>query len=125
MRCTSAPRSVARFVALVAAFAAAGASAQDAARGRELYESRCGGCHSIEANRVGPMHRGVVGRRAGSVPDFGYSSALKSSAVVWSEATLDRWLADPEKTIPGQAMGYSVADPGDRKDLIAFLKSVP
>ncbi len=121
MRCISAHS----LPVLALALASAGAGAQDAARGRELYEARCGGCHSVEANRVGPMHRGVVGRKAGGVADFGYSSALKGSAVVWSEATLDRWLADPEKTIPGQAMGFSVADAQDRKDLIAFLKSVP
>jgi cytochrome c len=109
---------------LVAALAATSAFAQDAARGQELYEARCSGCHSVEANRVGPMHRGVFGRKAGGVSDFGYSAALRRSAIVWNEDMLDRWLANPEKTIPGQAMGFSVADSRDRKDLIAFLKSV-
>jgi cytochrome c len=124
MRCTSA-RKAALAIALGAACVPLPGAAQDAARGHELYEARCGGCHSVDANRVGPKHRGVLGRQAGGVADFGYSSALKRSAVVWSEESLDRWLADPEKTIPGQAMGYSVADARDRKDLIAFLKSVP
>jgi cytochrome c len=100
-------------------------AAGDALRGRALYESRCIACHSIDADRVGPAHRGVVGRKAGAVASYDYSPALKSSRTVWTATTLDRWLADPEKTIPGQAMGFSVADPRDRKDLIAFLKSIP
>lgn len=112
-------------LALTLLLASTLAAAQDARRGEALYEARCGGCHSVDANRVGPMHRGVFGRKAGAVPDFGYSAALKRSALVWREDTLDRWLADPEKTIPGQAMGVSVADARDRKDLIAFLKSLP
>ena len=57
-------------------------------------------------------------------PDYAYSAALRSSNVVWSDVTLDRWLANPEKLIPGQLMNYSVASTQDRSDLIAFLKSV-
>ena len=101
--------------------ASAMGEAGDAARGRELYESRCVACHSIDANRVGPAHKGVVGRKAGSLADYDYSAALKSSAIVWSASTLDRWLADPEKLIPGQKMGYSVPSAQDRADLIAWL----
>jgi cytochrome c len=97
------------------------AQAGDAVRGRQLYESRCVACHSIDANRVGPAHRGVVGRRAGSVADYDYSPALKGSSIIWNAITLDRWLADPEKTIPGQKMGYQVQDAQDRADLIAWL----
>lgn len=94
----------------------------DAARGAQLYEVRCGGCHSIDSHRIGPLHRGVFGRRAGSAAGFEYSAALRSSALVWDEATLDRWLADPERTIPGQAMGYRVEQAQDRADLIAYLR---
>ena len=74
------------------AFALAGAAdaaAADAAHGQELYESRCGGCHSLDANRVGPAHRGVYGRKAGSAPNFNYSPAVKNSAVVWGKPSLD------------------------------------
>ncbi|MFZ6691290.1 c-type cytochrome [Undibacterium sp. SXout20W] len=91
-------------------------------RGKELYDSRCIACHSIDQNRVGPAHQGVFNRRAGQAPGYNYSEALKNAKLVWSEKTLDAWLKSPEETIPGQAMGYSVSDAQDRADLIAYLK---
>ena len=97
-------------------------AAGEAGRGEQLYESRCTACHSLDANRIGPMHRGVFGRKAGSVADFEYSSAVKRSKIVWNEQTLERWLTDPEKLIPGQKMGYQVPDPVDRADIVSFLK---
>jgi cytochrome c len=102
--------------------AAADAKTADAARGQELYESRCGGCHSLDANRVGPAHRGVYGRKAGSAPNFAYSNAVKTSSVVWAEKTLDSWLTNPEATIKGQRMNFRIALPGDRADIIAYLR---
>jgi cytochrome c len=95
----------------------------DAARGKTLYESRCIACHSLEANRVGPAHQGVFGRKAGSAPDYDYSPALRTSQVVWTQATLERWLANPEQLIAGQRMGYSVGEAADRADLIDYLKT--
>ncbi len=99
------------------------ATAGNAVRGGAPYAERCSGCHSIEANRVGPMHKGVFGRRAGSAPGFAYSPAVKGSEFVWSEATLDRWLTDPQSLIPGQRMNFRTASPEDRADIIAFLAS--
>lgn len=96
----------------------------DAARGAQLWESRCTGCHALDRNQVGPRHRGVYGRRAGSLPDFDYSPALKASGIVWREATLNAWLTSPETLVPGQKMGFSVALPQDRADIIAYLKSL-
>lgn len=96
----------------------------DAMRGARLYEARCGGCHSVDAHRVGPAHRGVFGRRAGAAAGFDYSPALRASRLVWNERTLDAWLADPERTIPGQAMGYRVESARDRADLIAYLRDL-
>lgn len=102
---------------LVAALAAG-----DPAAGEAVY-SRCQGCHSVEYNRTGPRHCGVVGRRAGSVPGFGYSPAMKRSKLVWNEKTLNRFLADPPKTVPGTTMTYAgVDDPKERADLIAYLE---
>jgi cytochrome c len=63
-------RSACLLAMLGLAAAAPTAAAADAGRGRELYESRCGGCHSLDANRVGPAHRGVYGRKAGAAPGF-------------------------------------------------------
>ena len=95
--------------------------AADATRGKELYESRCGGCHSLDQDRIGPRHRGVLGRRAGAVAGFEYSPALRGSRIVWDPQTLDAWLADPERLVPGQRMNYRVADATDRAALIAYL----
>lgn len=104
--------------------AATPASAGDAAHGEEIYNSRCIACHSPDANRVGPRHRGVVGRTAGSLADFNYSKAVRNSGVVWDEQTLDKWLTNPQAFIPGQRMNFKVADPTDRADIIAYLKTL-
>jgi cytochrome c len=96
--------------------------AADAAHGQELYESRCGGCHSLDANRVGPAHRGVYGRKAGSAANFSYSTAVRNSTVVWEEKTLDAWLTNPQSLIPGQRMNFRVATAEDRADIIAYLR---
>ena len=96
----------------------------DAARGMVLYQARCVACHSVAYNGVGPAHQGVFGRKAGSAPNYVYSAALKASSVVWDEKSLSRWLADPEKFIPGQKMGVSVEDSNERQDLVAYLKTL-
>ena len=108
--------------ALIAACSAAAHAAGDPAAGQALYQGRCTACHSMDYNGVGPAHRGVYGRKAGSAPGYAYSDALKSSKLVWEEASLDRWLSDPEKVAPGQRMGINVPDAKDRADLIAYLK---
>ena len=95
----------------------------DAQRGEMIYESRCTACHSLDANRVGPKHRQVFGRRAGSVEGYAYSPALRQSEIVWDAEALERWLADPEALIPGQRMIVRVADPADRADIIAYVKN--
>lgn len=95
----------------------------DPRRGAALYEARCGACHSIDANRIGPRHRGVFGRKAGAVPDFAYTPALKASGLVWTAAALDRWLTAPTSLVKGTAMGLRVSSAQDRADLIAYLAS--
>jgi len=93
----------------------------NATRGQMLYQNMCMACHSIEYNGVGPAHKGLLGRKAGSAVNYDYSPALRAASVVWTPGTLDRWLADPEKLIPGQKMGFSVASAQDRADLISYL----
>lgn len=105
------------------ATAPAGVVKGDPVRGHALYQSRCTACHSLDQSRIGPAHRGVFDRIAGSVPGYDYSPALKHSGVRWTSANLNRWLTDPQAFIPGQKMGYEVPDPVDRRDLIAFLAS--
>src|SRR5258708_34360240 len=89
--------------------AAAPAAAGDAVHGKELYESRCGACHSLDANRVGPAHRGVYGRTAGTAPHFNYLTAVKESGVVGEEESLDAGLTNPQEPIPGQPRNFRVA----------------
>jgi cytochrome c len=96
----------------------------DTANGQRLYEQKCAECHAVDVNRIGPAHRGVVGRKAGSVADFGYSVALKNSSVIWSERTLQAWLTDPEQLIAGQAMYFQVSDARSRQDIIAYLTTL-
>ena len=107
------------FLALVALPAKA---AGDIDAGLALYQARCAACHSMDYNGVGPAHRGMFGRQAAQAPGFAYSDALKASHLIWGEASLDRWLADPEKIVPGQRMGVNVPEAAARRDLIAYLK---
>jgi len=95
----------------------------NATRGATLYQQRCGACHSMDANRVGPMHRGVYGRRSGAVAGFHYSPALQRLSVTWNDATLDRWLTAPTRMAPGTTMGIVTPNAQDRADIIAYLRS--
>ena len=104
------------------ALSSAAYAAGDAARGEALYEG-CQDCHSLDRNDVGPRHRGVYGRKAGSLPDYNYSDALKNANLVWDETTLDQWLADPQKFLPGAKMFYHLDKEQDRADVIEFLKT--
>jgi cytochrome c len=92
-----------------------------AAHGEELYQS-CQDCHSLDTNDVGPKHRGVFGRKAGSVPDYNYSAALRNSGITWTDVTLDKWLTDPQKLVPGAKMFFHLDSAQDRADVIEFLK---
>jgi cytochrome c len=106
--------------------AAGAASAADAGRGERLFVE-CASCHSIErgVDGVGPSLFGLFQRKAGEVADFRYSPALKRSGIAWTAQTLDRYIADPQKSVPGNRMPYSgMPDAGERADLIAYLLKV-
>lgn len=113
------------FILALLAAASAAQAAPDANRGQAVYQARCAACHSVDFNGIGPAHRGVFGRLAGTAKGYaGYSAALKKSGLTWTEANLDRWLTDPEALVPGQAMGISLSDAGERADVIAFLRTL-
>jgi cytochrome c len=95
----------------------------DSVHGKMLYQG-CQACHAVEENDLGPRHRGVVGRRAGSIADYNYSAALKNSGLTWDEATLDRWLTNPSALVPGTKMFFKLDSPQDRADVIAYLKEL-
>ena len=96
----------------------------DAARGEKKFEE-CASCHSTAQgqNGVGPNLHGVFGRKAGALGDYRYSAALKRSGIIWSEQTVDTFIADPQKAVPANRMPYAgMPDEGDRADLIAYLQ---
>jgi cytochrome c len=100
---------------------AANVTKGDATRGVEIY-ARCEACHALAYNRTGPKHCGVVGRKAGRVPGFDYSAAMRRSNLVWDAATLDHFLTNPPKAVPGTTMTYAgIPDARDRADVIAYL----
>ena len=110
----SKPRKPYILGAILAAFAllVAGtsvfAAGQSNGGGKELFEKRCGGCHALDRDKKGPRLRGVYGRVAGSVDSFQYSDALKKSKITWTDETLDHWLTDTEKLVPGNDMTFHV-----------------
>jgi cytochrome c len=108
--------------AVLALAAAAAQAAPPDLNGQELY-GRCLACHALAYDRTGPRHCGLFGRRAGSAPGFAYSAAMKRSKIVWNAATLDLFLANPAKLVPGTSMTYAgVPDRAERAALIAYLK---
>ena len=99
-----------------------GYQAGDADRGKQLFEKRCTGCHSLDQDKEGPRLRNVYGRTAGSVSTFKYSDALKSARVTWDDASLNKWLTDTESLIPDNDMSFHVPKADERADIIQFLK---
>ena len=107
---------------LVAATGAARADG-DAARGEKRFEE-CATCHTVERglNNVGPSLNGLFARKAGEIAEFRYSPAMKKSGITWTPQALDRFIADPQKEVPGNRMPFAgMPDAGDRADLIAYL----
>lgn len=103
-------------------------AAADLTAAEAQFKRSCGTCHAAAAEappRQGPNLFGVVDRKAGTVPGFKYSAAFAAGGadIVWDEATLDRWLADPQSVIPGAVMPYKQADPDKRRLVIEYLKT--
>ena len=105
------------------ALAAQAQGVGDAQRGAQVF-TQCKACHSLEAgkNMIGPSLHGLLGRRAGTVPGFAYSPAMKNANVVWNDDTLSRYLTDPKAFIPGDKMPFvGIKDPSKLGDLLAYL----
>ena len=100
------------------------AAVQAKAQSRPPAFAQCASCHSTEPGKTvfGPTLHGVGGRKAGSLANYDYSPALKKTKITWNASTLDRWLASPQKTVPGTKMPLGgVQDPATRRALIAYL----
>ncbi len=110
--------------ALFAGQAAPARPAPANVEGKRLF-LRCASCHAIAGNppgRIGPTLENVVGRKAGSVPGYNYSPAMRQQTIKWDKPTLDRWLTRPSAVVPGTAMAFAgLPNPQDRKALIEYL----
>jgi cytochrome c len=103
-------------------FSQSGATTGDPRRGKELFEKRCGGCHSLDKDKEGPRLGNVFGRKAGTIPSFKYSDSLKSAPVVWNEDSLDKWLVNTDAVVPDNDMDFHVPKADERADIIQFLR---
>src|SRR5688500_18937803 len=93
---------------LLLLYSAEPADAASAAAGQAVF-SRCKICHTIEPggrNVVGPNLHGIFGRKAGTLPNFAFSPAMKESGIVWDDDTLTKYLRDPKQFIPGDRMAF-------------------
>jgi cytochrome c len=116
--------SLAAAAALATVAVAAQTPAGDKTKGADVFEDRCSGCHVLQGEGQGPSLIGVVGRKAGSLPGFAYTPALKASGLVWTAANIDRFIQGPSKLVPGTAMAVVVPGATQRRDLVAYLASL-
>ena len=115
----------AAFAAALLAGAAAAQAAGDPEAGKQVFK-KCHACHNVgenAKNMVGPELNGVVGRKAGTAPEYNYSDANKNSGITWDEATFREYIKNPRGKVPGTKMTFpGIKDDAKIDDLIAFLK---
>jgi len=102
------------------------AAAGDAGHGKNVFAAQCSMCHSAgKATILGPPLAGVVGRKAGSVPGYAYSPAMKAAGFTWTDAQLHTYLPSPKGLVPGTKMSYmGLKNPDQLDDLIAYLDTL-
>lgn len=105
--------------------AGANPPAAAAPEGEQVFRTRCGSCHSLEAgqNRIGPSLAGIYGQPAGKVEGARYSPGMRSATVTWDEARLDAYLANPRDVVPGSTMTFALRDAAQRQAVIAYLRA--
>jgi cytochrome c len=95
--------------------------------GQLLFNNACRTCHTLKEgdNRLGPNLHKIIGRKAGSLPNYGYSSAMKGADLVWDKSSLDRFIANPDQVVSGHSMKPygGLASAEDRARIIAYLEA--
>ena len=127
MRCPRRLLLIAALSGMSCLFASPAALAQgaDDASGQQAFNNACRTCHMVREgdNRLGPNLHKIIGRKAGSLPGYGFSSAMKEAGFVWDEEKLDRFMANPDEIVPGNNMKPygGLASDEERKKIVAFL----
>lgn len=116
-------------IAILLCFGAGAAQAADAlAAGRTVFK-RCANCHQVgpgARSNFGPQLNGIIGRRAGSLPGFAYSPAMKGAGFVWDERRLAAFVRDPDAVVPGNRMRFwGFMSERQVRELVAYLRSMP
>ena len=95
--------------------------------GEIMFQYRCRSCHSDDMSHpsYGPPLKNIFGRKAGSVPGFNYSDALKNSGIVWTEEKLRAWIADNKSVMPGTRMRHvGIMDKAEQDFLLGYLQHI-
>jgi cytochrome c len=108
---------------------AGAAQAQDVAAGEKVFK-KCAACHAVgenAKNKVGPILNGIIGRTAGTVPDYNYSQAMKDAGaggLVWNDESLHKYLENSKEFVKGNKMAFpGLKKPDERDNVIAYLKT--
>jgi cytochrome c len=121
-------RTIAALSALSLLATHAWAAQEESDDGQVAYNNACRTCHSFKPddNRLGPTLHGIVGRKAGSIEGFAFSPSMKASGITWDEATLDKFISDPNQVVSGNKMQPfgGIADAGERKKIVDYLKTL-
>ena len=111
-------------LALLASSVVAAQAAGDAKAGAVVFK-RCAVCHTNDkggGDGLGPNLFGVVGRKAATRSGYAYSGPLQRAGVIWSEATLTKWVAGPARMVPGNKMAFpGVTSKKQQADVVAYL----
>ena len=120
------PRGIERATcaALFLALSAMPVAAADIEHGKALYQT-CAACHTERPDALGPSLKGIVGRKAAVLEDYRYSNPMKRANIVWDDANLRAYIADPQAKVPGNRMPFGgLQDTKNIDDIIAYLKTL-